>query len=97
MPPREGCAALPDLRPSRGEYQDETPLFLTSLPGSRFDEPIQVPWFEDPPLTITVAEALTQAAMHSQWHRGQNAVRLRELGVEPPPVEIGRASCRERV
>ena len=37
---------------------------------------------------ITVAEALTQAAMHSQWHRGQNAVRLRELGVEPPPVDL---------
>ena len=27
----------------------------------------------DPPLTITVAEALTQCTMHSHYHRGQNA------------------------
>ena len=84
----EGFAALSDLKTYAREYHDEITRFLTSLPASRFDEPIQVPWFEDPPLTITVAEALTQAAMHSQWHRGQNAVRLRELGVEPPPVDL---------
>ena len=33
-------------------------------------------------------EALTQCAMHSQWHRGQNAMRLRELGGEPPAVDL---------
>ncbi|HZW92372.1 MAG TPA: hypothetical protein VFF64_05310 [Candidatus Eremiobacteraceae bacterium] len=27
--------------------------------------------------------ALTQAAMHSHYHRGQNATRLRELGGAP--------------
>ena len=36
------------------------------------------------PLTITVGEALTQMAMHSQSHRGQNATRLRELAPSRP-------------
>ena len=43
---------------------------------------------KDPALTITVGEALTQCAMHSQWHRGQNATRLRELGGHPPMVDL---------
>jgi uncharacterized damage-inducible protein DinB len=43
---------------------------------------------KDPPLVITGTEALTQMAMHSQWHRGQNAIRLRELGGEPPTIDL---------
>jgi uncharacterized damage-inducible protein DinB len=49
---------------------------------------IAIPWFKEPPLTITVGDAFTQMAMHSQWHRGQNATRLRELGAEPPMVDL---------
>jgi uncharacterized damage-inducible protein DinB len=49
---------------------------------------MSVDWFKDPPLTITIAEALTQCAMHSHYHRGQNATRLRELGVEPPLTDL---------
>ena len=60
-----------------GRLTDET------LAGS-----ISIPWFNERPLTITRAEALTQAAMHSQWHRGQNAARLRELGGTPPTVDL---------
>jgi uncharacterized damage-inducible protein DinB len=61
---------------------------IASLGDGRLDETIAMPWFPDPPLTITVAEALTQCAMHSQWHRGQNAARLRELGGEPPTIDL---------
>jgi uncharacterized damage-inducible protein DinB len=49
---------------------------------------IRIPWFADPPLTLTVSEALAQAIMHSQWHRGQNAARFRELGGEPPTIDF---------
>ena len=48
---------------------------------------IAIPWFTEPPLSLTVAEALTQAAMHTHYHRGQNATRLRELGGEPPMTD----------
>ena len=53
----------------------------------RMEELIEVPWF-NPPLKISVRHALTQAAMHSHYHRGQNATRLRELGGEPPMTDF---------
>jgi uncharacterized damage-inducible protein DinB len=61
---------------------------VSGLTHVRVDAIVSIPWFEDPPLTITVTEALTQCAMHSQWHRGQNATRLRELGAVPPNVDL---------
>jgi uncharacterized damage-inducible protein DinB len=51
-------------------------------------EQVVIPWFKEPPLTLTRTEALTQMAMHSQWHRAQNATRLRELGGEPPMSDL---------
>jgi len=50
------------------------------------EEVIEVPWF--PSLKISRRQALTQAAMHSHYHRGQNATRLRELGGAPPPTDF---------
>ena len=50
-------------------------------------EIIEVPWFK-PPARITIRQALTQAAMHSHYHRGQNATRLRELGGTPPTTDF---------
>jgi uncharacterized damage-inducible protein DinB len=84
----EDFATLGDLKSAAREYHGEIGRFLLALPPRRFDETIEVPWFKDPGLSLTVAEALTQCAMHSQWHRGQNAIRLRELGGEPPPVDL---------
>jgi uncharacterized damage-inducible protein DinB len=50
-------------------------------------EIIEVPWFK-PPAKITGRQALMQAAMHSHYHRGQNATRLRELGGTPPTTDF---------
>jgi uncharacterized damage-inducible protein DinB len=81
-------ATLGDLKAYAREYYDEMAVFFATLTTERLDAPIGVPWFTDPPLSITVAEALTQCAMHSQHHRGQNATRLRELGGEPPTTDL---------
>ena len=62
--------------------------FLADVSEARLEERIAMPWFKDPPLSITVTEALTQCAMHSHYHRGQNATRLRELGGEPPLTDL---------
>ena len=69
------------------EFHEQAPSFVKSLTPARLKEHVAIVWFKDPPLSITIAEALTQAAMHSQYHRGQNATRLRELGGEPPPTD----------
>jgi len=58
-----------------------------SISPARLEELIEVPWFQ-PPLKISVHHALTQAAMHSHYHRGQNATRLRELGGVPPTTDF---------
>lgn len=60
--------------------------FVKSLDPARAEEMIEVMWFR-PPARISVRQALTQAAMHSHYHRGQNATRLRELGGTPPTTD----------
>jgi uncharacterized damage-inducible protein DinB len=84
----EDFATLGDLKAAMRQYHDEVRRFLAALPAERFDELMEVPWFKQPALSLTVTEALMQCAMHSHWHRGQNAVRLRDLGAEPPTVDL---------
>jgi uncharacterized damage-inducible protein DinB len=58
--------------------------FVDRLDAGTLERRVVVPWFREPALEISVAQALTQAAMHSHYHRGQQAARLRELGGTPP-------------
>ena len=81
-------ASLADLKRYGREYHDEVIRFLESVTDARLEQHIGIPWFKDPPLAITVTEALMQCAMHSHYHRGQNATRLRELGGEPPATDL---------
>ena len=73
-----------------GRFHAQVEPFFETLTDQRVSSHIQMQWFKDPPLSITVAEALTQCVMHSQHHRGQNASRLRELGGEPPTTDYRR-------
>jgi uncharacterized damage-inducible protein DinB len=69
-------------------YHDEMASFLADLTDTRLRERVDIPWFKDPPLELAVEDALLQAIMHSHYHRGQNATRLRELGGEPPLTDL---------
>jgi uncharacterized damage-inducible protein DinB len=84
-------ASIADLRAfARGSHERIVGC-RDGVSDARLADAIEIPrWFgfKEPPLTITVGEALTQMAMHSQWHRGQNATRLRELGARPPTVDL---------
>jgi uncharacterized damage-inducible protein DinB len=73
-----------DLKKEAQQYHASVIAFLDGLDGSALERAIRIPWFKDPPLEIATGQALLQAAMHSHYHRGQNATRLRELGGEPP-------------
>jgi len=48
---------------------------------------VLVPWFPGRPCRVTVAEVLTQVAMHTQHHRGQLMARLKALGGKPQNVD----------
>jgi uncharacterized damage-inducible protein DinB len=84
----EDFGALEDLKRYSQEYHDRIAEYFATVTDARFGDRIQIPWFNDPPLTLSVEEALTQCAMHSHYHRGQNATRLRELGGDPPTTDL---------
>ena len=81
----------PDLRALEVEvrtfHETAIPSVAALGDGDRAGQ-VTIPWFKDPPLVITREEALTQAAMHSHYHRAQNATRLRELGGAPPLTDL---------
>ena len=70
------------------EHHDRISAYMAAVTDARLAEPVELPWFKDPPLTLRVEEALAQCAMHSHYHRGQNATRMRELGAEPPMTDL---------
>jgi len=70
-----------------GYYERSLPRLLQLTPDQQARR-LTIPWFQKPPLEIRVDEALTQCAMHSHYHRGQNATRLRELGGETPLIDL---------
>lgn len=82
--PYEEFADIHSIRQYAMDFHETVCRVISRLTEKALSETLVIPWFHDPPLRITMGEALLQAAMHSQYHRGQNATRLRELGGEPP-------------
>jgi uncharacterized damage-inducible protein DinB len=81
---------FPDMHALK-EYAKETGEqaihVLAGITPAKLEEHVAIPWLKNPSLNITVEQALTQAAMHSHYHRAQNATRLRELGGVPPTTD----------
>ena len=76
------------LKSSFKQYHENALQFIKEITDSRLIENADIPWFKDPPLKLTVREVLLQAVMHTLHHRAQNITRLRELGSEPPVVDL---------
>ena len=70
------------------ETHRELAKFLSEITESGLDERLSIPWFNDPTVTVTATQALLQVIMHSQYHRGQNATKLREVGGTPPTLDF---------
>jgi uncharacterized damage-inducible protein DinB len=83
----EDFPSIADLKKYGQEGLEEMSELLKETDQDRMEELIEVVWFK-PVLKISVRQALTQAAMHSHYHRGQNATRLRELGGVPPLTDF---------
>lgn len=81
-------ATSADLKAYARRGHEAILAYVARTPAAEFDRMLTIPWFNNPPIEVTVAQALTQAAMHSHYHRGQNATRLRELGGEPPLTDL---------
>ena len=86
-------AEPPDLRTTLAaarSYYEDLARFLDALDDAELARTVVLPWSSGfteylgrEPSATTLAETLTQVAMHSTYHRGQVNTRLRELGVEP--------------
>ena len=90
--PRE-LSTFPTLRSIQGwarEYYRELPSYLGVASGADPARDVRFPWADrlvqrfGKAGPATWAESALQVAMHSSYHRGQVARRLRELGGEPP-------------
>jgi uncharacterized damage-inducible protein DinB len=76
----------------REYYAHDLPPFLESLDDDALQRPVSLPWAEEiigkPPEPVTLEQTMMQVSQHSTYHRGQVNARLRELGVEPPLVDL---------
>jgi uncharacterized damage-inducible protein DinB len=87
MTKAEDYPNMGDLKAFARKGHSELAAMRGGIDEARLAEMIEVPWFR-PALKISVRHALMQAAMHSHYHRGQNATRLRELGGVPPGTDF---------
>lgn len=83
----EDFSTIADLKKYGQQANADLLNALKSATAERLEEIIDIPWF-NPPFKISVRQAFTQATMHSHYHRGQNATRLRELGGAPPLTDF---------
>lgn len=83
----EDFPSMAELKTYARQGLAEISALLKKTDQDCMEEVIEVVWFK-PPLKISRRHALTQAAMHSHYHRGQNATRLRELGGDPPMTDF---------
>jgi uncharacterized damage-inducible protein DinB len=76
------------------EYYRELPQYLANLDEDDVRTLVRFPWADRLAERYGVARAATwsdsvlQVAMHSSYHRGQVARRLRELGAETPLTDF---------
>jgi uncharacterized damage-inducible protein DinB len=90
--PRElgSFSTMPAIRGWAREYYRELPAYLAGVSGEALGQTVRFPWADrlvqrlGQATPATWSESVLQVAMHSSYHRGQVASRLRELGAEPP-------------
>jgi uncharacterized damage-inducible protein DinB len=77
------------------EYYHKTYPIIDAFEESSLNNELKIPWIKfflekmgKEPSMITLGESILQVAMHSNYHRGQINLRLRELGGEPQLVDF---------
>ena len=86
--PPAAAADLAGFIPLVRHYHEQAVPFVEQLTESRLADAVENPFAPPGAPQLTLAQALTQCAMYSHYHRGQNATRLRELGGEPPLTDL---------
>jgi uncharacterized damage-inducible protein DinB len=87
MPPKE-VPPFEDLRAFTRAAGEALQAWIDAAPDSELERKVHIPWFPEPALHIPAREALLQAVLHSQHHRGQTMTRLKQLGGEAKNVDF---------
>jgi uncharacterized damage-inducible protein DinB len=75
-------------------YYPRLRSFAERLRGEDLSRPVEFPWAAEVAKRYgsagpaTLAESVLQVVLHSTYHRGQIATRVRELGGEPPTSDF---------
>ncbi len=83
-------STMPAIRAWAREFYRELPAYLAGVSGEGLTRVVRFPWADrlvqrfGQAQPATWSESVLQVAMHSTYHRGQVAKRLRELDVEAP-------------
>lgn len=82
--------SLQQLLPWAREYHTTVQDYLKTVDSARLDAELVVPWAASISKMLgrdatptTLGETILQAVLHSTYHRGQIATRLKELGGQP--------------
>jgi uncharacterized damage-inducible protein DinB len=76
------------------DYHSQRRQFVSGIASADLDGYIVFPWAErlsarfGKVCPATLRQSIVQIGLHSAYHRGQVATRLRELGAEPPLVDF---------
>jgi uncharacterized damage-inducible protein DinB len=86
--------SLPVIRAWAQAYYRELPSYLGAASAAELTREVRFPWADRLVQRFAKAEPATwvetvlQVSLHSGYHRGQVALRLREVGVEPPLTDF---------
>lgn len=69
-----------DLKSHTQANDEKLAATLADWDEAALEHKVRIPWFPDPPCVISAAEALVQAVLHTQHHRGQCMTRLKDKG-----------------
>jgi uncharacterized damage-inducible protein DinB len=79
--------SIKDVRMAWRNASEKTRAFLSGLNENRLLRVMSVRWGETT-VSFTVAKALLHVVIHEAHHCGQIVVLIRQLGYEPPRVDI---------
>ena len=83
---QEPFPSLKELELSARRYHERMAALVATLSAAGLKDKLEIRWFSG--FNPTLGEALVQVAMHSHYHRGQNATRLKQLGAQPPMTDF---------
>lgn len=94
IPERESFAGLESVSAWARDYHTRRRHFVSGLVTADLDRHIVFPWAKQLSARFgkvyptSLRQSMLQVTLHSAYHRGQVATRLREVGAEPPLVDF---------